>query len=409
MEARRLAGLLVRARVAGMAAPERGTARRRRTRTASVGRPWLLLLATVVCLTSACGGEDGSPTTTVAGDGIGVTEVVSGLDRPVYVAAAPGEPERLYVVGQAGVVRVVENGVIVPRPFLDISDEVLTSPKGEFASERGLLSIAFEPDYASSGRFVVFYTDRRGDVNVVEYRAEEGRALPATARRLLHVRKYSQRHHGGQLQYGPDGLLYASVGDDAASPSPAQALGDDELYGKILRLDGAGWTVVGYGLRNPWRFSFDRQTGDLWVGDVGESRSEEVNHVAAADLGLTNFGWDAYEGFEEFAWEGADHSAPRGEGELVWPAAAFSHDEGCAVTGGYVYRGRRVPAARGRYFYGDYCTGRVWSVSPGRPAEVRVELELGTTLASFGEDEAGELYLVSRTGRVFRLVAGRSG
>ena len=259
MEARRLAGLLVRARVAGMAAPERGTARRRRTRTASVGRQWLLLLATVACLTGACGGEDGSPTTTVAGDGIGVTEVVSGLDRPVYVAAAPGEPGRLYVVGQAGVVRVVENGVIVPRPFLDISDEVLTSPKGEFASERGLLSIAFEPDYANSGRFVVFYTDRRGDVNVVEYRAEEGRALPATARRLLHVRKHSQRHHGGQLQYGPDGLLYASVGDDAASPSSAQALGDGELYGKILRLDGAGWTVVGYGLRNPWRFSFDRR------------------------------------------------------------------------------------------------------------------------------------------------------
>ena len=362
MEARRLAGRLVRARVAGMAAPERGTARRRRTSTASVGRPWLLLLATVAFLTGACGGEDGSPTTTVAGDGIGVTEVVSGLDRPVYVAAAPGEPGRLYVVGQAGVVRVVEDGVVAPRPFLDISDEVLTSPKGEFASERGLLSIAFEPDYANSGRFVVFYTDRRGDVNVVEYRAEEGRALPATARRLLHVPKHSERHHGGQLQYGPDGLLYASVGDDAASPSPAQALGDGELYGKILVLDGAGWTVVGYGLRNPWRFSFDRETGDLWVGDVGESRYEEVDHVAAADLGLMNFGWDAYEGFEEFAWEGADHSEPRGEGELVRPAAAYSHDEGCAVTGGYVYRGRRVPAARGRYFYGDYCTGRVWSV-----------------------------------------------
>ena len=409
MEARCLAGLLVRARVAGMAAPERGTARRRCTRTASVGRLLLLLLAAVACLTGACGGEDGSPTTTIAGDGIGVTEVVSGLDRPVYVAAAPGEPGRLYVVEQAGVVRVVEEGVVAPRPFLDISEEVLTSPRGEFASERGLLSIAFEPDYANSGRFVVFYTDRRGDVNVVEYRAEKGQALPATARRLLHVRKHSQRHHGGQLQYGSDGLLYASVGDDAESPSPAQALGDGELYGKILRLDGAGWTVVGYGLRNPWRFSFDRETGDLWVGDVGESRYEEVDRVPAADLGLTNFGWDAYEGFEEFAWEGADHSEPRGEGELVWPAAAYSHEEGCAVTGGYVYRGREVPAARGRYFYGDYCTGRVWSVSPDRPDEVRVELELGTTLASFGEDEAGEQYLVSRTGRVFRLVAGRSG
>ena len=364
---------------------------------------WLLLLGLAAGLCAGCGGSAGPPSTTVAGEQLTFIEVARGLDRPVYVAAAPGEPERLYVVEQAGVVEVVENGNVLPRPFLDVSEQVLTSPKGSFASERGLLSIAFDPDYARSGRFAVFYTDRSGDVNVVEYRAERGRALPATARRLLHVRKHSPRHQGGQLQYGPDGLLYASIGDDAATPSRAQSLDAGDPYGKILRLDAAGWTVVGYGLRNPWRFSFDRKTGDLWVGDVGETRYEEVDRVPTTSPGLSNFGWDSYEGYENFAWEGAGQSEPRGQGQLVWPAASYSHEEGCAVTGGYVYRGHEVPAAEGRYFYGDYCTGRVWSVSPDRPGEVRTELELGTTLASFGEDEAGELYLVSRTGRIFRL------
>jgi glucose/arabinose dehydrogenase len=300
---------------------------------------------------------------------------------------------------------VVEEGRVLPEPFLDISAQVLTSPKGEFASERGFLSLAFAPDYAASGRFAVFFTDRRGAVNVVEYRAEAGRALPESARPLLRVPKRSERHHGGQLQFGPDGRLYASIGDDTESQVHPQSLADGDLLGKILRLDGERWSVVGYGLRNPWRFSFDRETGDLWVADVGENRYEEVDRVPAASLGLSNFGWDSFEGFEEVVWEGDVHNELRGPGEVVWPVAVYDHEQGCAVTGGYVYRGSQVPEARGRYFYGDFCTGTVWSVSPERPDEVRLELELGTTLASFGEDAAGELYLVSRRGRIFKLAA----
>jgi glucose/arabinose dehydrogenase len=350
-----------------------------------------------------CGGTEAPSPTTVAAEGLRAVEIVRDLDRPVYVAAAPGEAGRLYVVEQAGVIRVVEDGRAIEEPFLDISDLVLTSPKGEFASERGLLSVAFAPDYASSGRFTVFYTDRDGNVNVVEYRAADGRALPDSATRLLLVAKRSERHHGGQLQYGPDGHLYASVGDDTGSQVHPQSLAEGDLLGKILRLDPEGWTAVGYGLRNPWRFSFDRATGDLWVGDVGENRFEEIDRVPTRSLGLTNFGWDAYEGFEEVVWEGDVHNEPRGAGELVWPAAVYSHEQGCAVTGGYVYRGNAAPAAAGRYFYGDFCEGTVWSIDAAAPGEVRVELDLGTTLASFGEDEAGELYLVSRTGRIFRL------
>jgi glucose/arabinose dehydrogenase len=332
-------------------------------------------------------------------------EVTAGLDRPVYAASAPGEPGRLYVVEQAGVVRVVENGVAQPEPFLDIRELVLTSPKGEFASERGLLSLVFARDFASSGRFYVDYTDRSGDVNVVEYRTRGGRADPSSARRLLFVQKRSERHHGGQLQLGPGGDLYVSVGDDRTIPSVAQ--NPEGPLGTILRLDleapsPARWEVVAYGLRNPWRFSFDRETGDLWIGDVGESAWEEVD-VLRRGSGLANLGWDAYEGEEEYTWEGRTARAPSGPGDLVRPVAVFDHETGCSVTGGYVYRGEAVPALQGRYLYADYCSGRVWSVDAADPGEPRRELDLGTTLASFGEDEAGELYLVSRTGRIFRL------
>ena len=162
--------------------------------------------------------------------------------------------------------------------------------------------------------------------------------------------------------------------------------------------------MVAYGLRNPWRFSFDRETGDLWIGDVGEVSWEEVSVVRHGTPLPVNLGWDAYEGFEAVVWDDGGHNEPRGDGELVWPVATFGRTGGCAaVIGGYVYRGTEIPALRGRYVYGDFCTGTIWSLDPADPGVVRRELELGTTLASFGEDEAGELYLVSRTGTVYRL------
>jgi glucose/arabinose dehydrogenase len=302
-------------------------------------------------------------------------------------------------------VTVLEDGRRLPEPFLDLTDEVGTGPKGEAATELGLLSIAFAPDYPSSGRFSVFYTDRRGDVNVVEYRAAGGRAITGSERVLLHLAKQSERHHGGQLQYGPDGRLYTAIGDDADSQVHPQSLEEGDYFGKVLRLDDVGWTVVAYGLRNPWRFSFDRETGDLWLGDVGENRVEEIDRLPAGSE-LANLGWDGFEGYERMTWNEGGHHEPRGPGELVWPVAAYPHEAGCAVVGGYVYRGLAVPGAAGRYFYGDFCAGTVWSIDPADPGQVRHELELGTTLASFGEDAAGELYLVSRTGRIFRLAEG---
>ena len=331
-------------------------------------------------------------------------EVVAGLDRPVHVAVAPGEPDRLYVVGQAGVVSIVEGGRILPEPFLDLSAQVLTGPKGEL-TELGLLSIAFAPDYPTSGRFAVFYTDRRGDVNIVEYRAEQGRVVDGSARVLLLVPKETERHFGGQLQYGPGGKLYAAIGDDAGSQVHPQSLEEGDYLGKVVRLDDDGWTVVAYGLRNPWRFSFDRETGDLWIGDVGENGVEEIDRLPAG-TGLANLGWDGFEGYDEVVWDEGGHNEPRGPGELVWPVVTYTHRVGCSVIGGYVYRGSAVPSASGRYFYGDFCKGVVWSIDPADPTRVRRELALGTALASFGEDGAGELYLVARTGRIFRLAAG---
>lgn len=305
------------------------------------------------------------------------------------MTAAPGEPEHLYVVEQAGVVRVLEDGSVKAAPFLDIRELVRTSPRGEGASEEGLLSIAFAVDYGETGRFFVAYTDRGGRLVIASY--------PEPTRPLLIVPKDEPRHMGGQLRIGPDGLLYAGAGDDSLTYEHAQRLVDGDVRGKLLRLGDGGWEVIAYGLRNPWRFSFDPLTGELWVGDVGEVRWEEVSVIGPGLEEPANLGWPAYEGYEANGGELDER------GELVWPAAVYAHEYGCAVVGGHVYRGAAIPALRGRYLYGDFCTGAVWSLDPENPADVRLELRLGTTLASFGEDLAGELYLVSRTGSIFRL------
>jgi glucose/arabinose dehydrogenase len=314
---------------------------------------------------------------------------------------APGEPDRLYLVEQAGIIRVLEHGAVLAQPFLDIRRLVKTSPKETPAGEQGLLSVAFAPDYPSSGRLYVDYTDLRGRVVVAEYQARDGHADPASARVLLVVPKTLPRHEGGQLQFGPDGGLYAAVGDDTLRYVHAQRLDGGDRRGKILRHDpsrpGDGWRIVAYGLRNPWRFSFDHATGQLWIADVGEASWEEISVVPREDDWPVNLGWPAYEGHE------AREGELDGSGELVWPVAVYGRDAGCAVVGGYVYRGREIAGLRGRYVYGDFCTGRVWSLDPATPGDVRLELDLPVTLASFGEDAAGELYLVSRTGRMFRL------
>jgi len=325
--------------------------------------------------------------------------IVSGLDAPVHASAPRSEPGRLYVTEQTGVIRIVEGGRLRATPFLDIRSLV------QSGGEQGLLSVAFHPRYAENRRFFVNYTDVNGDTRVVEYRSKGARAVPSSRRELLFVRQPYANHNGGQVAFGPDGYLYVGMGDGGSGGDPenrAQNLGS--RLGKLLRLNvdrrGAKWQIAGFGLRNPWRFSFDRETGGLYIGDVGQGEWEEIDYVSRASPGLENYGWDVFEGRHRF-----EDKEPNPRGKLVEPVAEYDHSEGCSVTGGFVYRGSDAPELRGRYFYGDYCSGTVWSLRlvDGQATDVRREpVEVGG-LTSFGEDARGEIYLVGHGGTVYRL------
>lgn len=373
----------------------------------------LLLLLVIGCstgngATTTPTPETRSATTTEAGTtstvrvttgplGVRLTHLVGGLESPVHLASTPSQPDRVYVVEQIGRIRVLADGRLLKKPFLDLTRDV------KAGGEQGLLSVAFAPDYEESRRFYVNYTDVNGDTRVVEYETGEGQ--PSRRRELLFVDQPYANHNGGQLTFGPDGRLYVGMGDGGSGGDPEnRAQNLEERLGKLLSLNveerGADWRIEGYGLRNPWRFSFDRETGDLWIGDVGQGDWEEIDFTSRSSPGLENYGWDAYEGTHVY-----EPKDPNPRGRLVEPVAEYSHDEGCSVTGGFVYRGERIPRAAGRYFYGDYCSGAVWTVSPQggrvtRPQRLRFEL---STLSSFGEDAAGELYLVSLEGDVYRL------
>jgi len=330
--------------------------------------------------------------------GLRLVQVAEGLQSPVHVTAPRGPGGVLYVVEQGGLVRVVRAGKIQPEPFLDLR------ARTRAGGEQGLLGLAFAPDYAASRQFVVNYTDVNGDTRVVRYRSDGARALPASAKQLLFVDQPYSNHNGGMVAYGKDGLVYVGMGDGGSGGDPEnRAQSPGSLLGKILRLDpsrpGAKPVTVALGVRNPWRFSFDRRNGDLWIGDVGQGSIEEVDHVAWPWRGLLNFGWDVFEGRSSF------ESKALGPGRLVEPVAQYSHSRGCSITGGYVYRGSAVPAAAGRYFYGDYCSGTVWSLKlvGGVARQIRVEPFSVANLTSFGEDGVGELYAVSGNGVLYRL------
>jgi glucose/arabinose dehydrogenase len=314
------------------------------------------------------------------------------------LASTPAEPRRLYAVEQVGRIRYLVNGRL-GGTFLDISSRVLSG------GEQGLLSVAFHPAYKRNHRFYVNYTDRQGNTRVVEFRSRNGRAILSSARQLLFVKQPYANHNGGELQFDRNGLLYVGMGDGGSAGDPqnhAQQLSD--RLGKLLRINplrrGARWQVVGLGLRNPWRFSFDRANGDLYIGDVGQGEWEEIDYRPRAQIGqLANYGWRAFEGRARYS------NTALGPGQLVAPVEVYSHDEGCSVTGGYVYRGRAIQAAVGRYFYGDYCSGTVWSlrISGGRASDLRREPFTANGLTSFGEDAAGNLYLATASGRIFKL------
>jgi glucose/arabinose dehydrogenase len=335
---------------------------------------------------------------------LGLTLVARGFDDPVHVAAPRGEPDMLYVVQRDGRVYAIDRSTAQIRLFLDLSRRV--GRRGF----QGLHSIAFHPRYASNLRLYVFYATSRNTVYVDEYRSQQGRVDPGTRRVILKVPQPKQEpyaHFGGQLAFGPGGRLYTAIGDGVGNG--AQNPGD--LCGKLIRLDvwsGRRPVVIGRGLRNPWRFSFDRRTGALYIADVGEEAWEEVNLIRRGGARpLLNFGWDVYEGRHR----GPDGDNTRLAGRLLHPLAVYRQAAGnCSITGGFVYRGAAVPSARGRYFFGDLCSGRIWTLRAGagqetmRPTGLKVR-----QLSSFGEDARGELYVVSRRGRVYRLTERTGG
>ena len=327
-----------------------------------------------------------------------IVQVASGLSEPVHVSAPRNEKNNVYVVEKPGRIRVIVHGRLRARPFLNITKLVLNG------GEQGLLSVAFSPRYSSNHRFYVDYTDRNGDARIVEYRARGLSRSPVKVRQLFFQRDPYDNHNGGQLAFGPDGYLYASTGDGGSGGDPEnRAQNLRSTFGKILRFNlkkrHPAAQIVGYGLRNPWRFSFDRLNGDLYIGDVGQDAWEELDYTPRVSPGLENYGWRVYEGKARYANE-----TPNSVGHLVTPYFVLPHPPNCSVIGGFVYRGKAVPAAIGRYFFGDNCAYRVRSVASKGGTEARDEPFQVAGLSSFGEDARGELYMASvQTGKIYRL------
>ncbi len=357
----------------------------------------LVVLALAAVAVGVCGFARADGET--ARSSVRLVAVARNLDAPLHLAAPRNERGRLYVVEQPGRIRVIVNGRLRAQPFLDIRRLVVSG------GEQGLLSVAFHPNYARNRRLYVDYTDVNGHTRVVEYRSDRAgtRVLTRTRRQLLFVRQPYANHNGGQVAFGPDGYLYVGMGDGGSGGDPenrAQNLGT--RLGKLLRINvnrrPSPVTIEGYGLRNPWRFSFDGATGDLWIGDVGQSAWEEIDHTPRRSPGLENYGWDVYEGRARF-----ENKEPNSAGHLVSPVHVYGRAGGnCSVTGGFVYRGTGVPRLRGRYVFGDYCSGLIWSMR-ATGGDVRRESIRVFSLSSFGEDARGELYATSLEGTVYRL------
>jgi glucose/arabinose dehydrogenase len=348
--------------------------------------------------------------------------VLQGLTAPVFVTGAGDGSGRLFVVQQSGQIMVTRDGVLSGAPFLEISDRTSLPRSGTSYGERGLLGLAFHPQYAENGYFYVNYTDRNGDTNISRFQVrldDPDQADPASEKRLLFVSQPFANHNGGMLEFGPDGYLYIGLGDGGSGGDPqGNAQSNQTLLGKLLRIDvnsGDPYTVPAdnpfanggglpeiwsNGLRNPWRFAFDRLTSDLYVADVGQNQWEEVSFLPAGSPGAANFGWDYYEATH--AYEGQ----PPQDVQIVQPVAEYDHGQGCSITGGYVYRGLNLPAWQGVYLYGDYCSGLVWGLLRGAEGAWQHELlfQTGMNITSFGLDEAGELYLADfSSGAIYRL------
>ena len=330
---------------------------------------------------------------------------IPNLQRPVDLQ--PDGSGRLFVIEKAGRIRILENDQLLETPFLDITDRV-----GSNGNEQGLLGLAFHPAYQENGRFFVNYTDTRGDTVIARFQVSDDPNVvdPNSEVPLFGYDQPFANHNGGAMVFGPDGYLYIGSGDGGSQGDPnGNAQNTGTMLGKILRVDvdsaepyavpsdnPFGNEVWAYGLRNPWRLSFDRSTGDLYIGDVGQGNWEEIDFLPAGSPGGANFGWDHREGAHDYEGGG-----PEG---MIDPVAEYSHPEGgCSVTGGYVYRGS-LPEWNGIYIYADYCTGMIWGlIQVDGGWQTQLLFDVDVTITSFGQDENGEIYLVSDNGGIFRL------
>jgi glucose/arabinose dehydrogenase len=362
---------------------------------------------------------------------LSVARIASGFEAPLWVGSPPEETDRLFVVEQnSGLIRIIRDGQVLVRPFLDVG-----AVAGQ-GGEQGLLSMAFHPLFSSNGRFFVHYTNNDGDTRVVEYSvsSDPNAADPRPVQTILEQRQPYVNHNGGNLAFGPDGMLYVGLGDGGSANDPANRAQDGSTnLGKMLRLDvdrpprfvpldnpfvgdlSVNDEIWAFGLRNPWRYSFDRLTGDLYIGDVGQGMIEEIDFQPASSHGGANYGWRCMEGSSCSGLAGCSC----GDASLELPIYEYDHsDNNCSVIGGFVYRGMVIPWLRGQYLFGDYCSGRVWSFRfvnglvrdlVNRTGELeRGGLPANHNITSFGEDGAGELYIVdSQGGAVFKVVAAR--
>lgn len=352
--------------------------------------------------------------------GLSLQPFVDGFELPVFIAAVPGEENKQYVLEKLARIRVVTDGTLQEQPVLDISDLVSTG------NEQGLLGLAFHPDFANNGYIYINYTDNANtgtgpqNTQIVRYTVTDDVADPASAKTILTVEQPHSNHNAGMIAFGPDGYLYIVLGDGGAGGDPyGNGQNMEALLGKMLRIDVDNgdpysipednpfvgqenvrpeiWTV---GWRNPWRFSFDRETGDMWLGDVGQDKYEEISFQAAGQGG-GNYGWRCKEGFHDY-----DRSENCDGKEFIDPVVEYDHSQGASVTGGYVYRGSAIPELQGNYIYGDFTSGKIWFANRADDGTVNTREWQDTDLniSSFGEDANGELFVVDYKGTIYRLV-----
>lgn len=342
-----------------------------------------------------------------------------GLNQPVGLVSSRDGSGRLFVIEQAGLIWIFKNDGLLPTPFLDLRDRVST----QGSTTAGLLGLVFHPNYGENGYFYIHYTDSRGISVIARYQSSMDTDVgdPASESRLFEISFPIGEHKGGDLAFGPDGYLYISVGDGGAAgygDQEGNAQNPGTFLGSILRVDvdrgelygipednpytsGEGLPEVwAYGLRNPWRFTFDRLTGDLFISDVGENRWEEINYLPAGSPGGSNFGWSFLEGTSTYK------NQPPATLKLVDPVTTYDHSQGCSVTGGVVYRGATLPEWYGVYIYGDFCLGNIWGLLQKADGSWENELmhKIQGFITSFGQDEDGEVYLVDLTGRIYKLI-----